>query len=102
MKAFGFLQIIRALLQLHVADGAAAGFGQVRSGTNPPRQVAQFCVPAHDDDPHAHRLYCCNEDSWSGPAGAAAFACSMQGIGRPRIGKDNLQPDLPLLHPNAH
>ena len=56
-----------------LALGAAAGFGQVRTGTDPPSQVTQFCVPAHGDDPDAHRLYCRNEDNWSGPAGAAAF-----------------------------
>jgi len=64
-----------------LALGAAAGFGHVRTGTDAAGQVTQFCVPAHDDNPDAHRLYCRNEDGWSGPTGAAAFACFMQGIG---------------------
>ena len=63
-----------------LALGAAAGFGPVRTGTDTASRVAQFCVPAHDDNPDAHRFYCRNEDGWSGPAGAAAFACFMQGI----------------------
>src|SRR5262245_51632390 len=77
-----------------LAVGAAAGFGQVRTGTDPPSQVTQFCVPGHGDDPDAHRLYCRNEANWSGPAGAAAFAYFMQG--RLRVGKESTQPDLQL------
>jgi hypothetical protein len=62
-----------------LALGAATGFGQVRSGTVPDSQVTQYCVPSHDN-PDPIRLYCGNEDGWSGPTGAAAFACFMQGI----------------------
>ena len=60
--------------------GAAGGLAQVHVDPDPARQVAQFCVPAHDDSPDANRLYCRNEDGWSGATGAAAFACFMQGI----------------------
>ena len=42
-------------------------------------QVTQYCAPAHENL-DAHRFYCGNEDSWSGPTGAAAFTCFMQGI----------------------
>jgi hypothetical protein len=77
-----------------LAVGAAAGFGHVDTGTDPTRQVTQFCVPAHDDDPNAHRLYCRNEDGWSGPAGGAAFACFMQ-----EIGQRTLPPSIDSLRP---
>jgi hypothetical protein len=60
--------------------GAAAGLAQVHTEADTARHVAQFCVPAHDDNPDANRLYCRNEDGWSGPTGAAAFTCFMQGI----------------------
>jgi hypothetical protein len=62
-----------------LALGAATGFGQVRTETVADNQVAQFCVPPHEN-PDAHRFYCREEDGWSGPNGAAAFACVMQGI----------------------
>jgi hypothetical protein len=62
-----------------LALGAATGFGQVRTETVAASQVAQFCVPPQEN-PDAHRFYCRNEDGWSGPNGAAAFACVMQGI----------------------
>jgi hypothetical protein len=63
-----------------LALGAAAGLARVGSGADPASQVAQFCVPAHDDNTDVNRLYCGNEDGWSGPTGAAAFTCFMQGI----------------------
>lgn len=60
-----------------LALSAAAGFGQVRTETGPANQVTQFCVPAHDDNPDAHRLYCRNEDGWSGPAVALSIRLSV-------------------------
>ena len=62
-----------------LALGTAFGFGQVRTGTVAAGQVTQFCVPPHEH-PDAHRFYCGSEDGWSGPTGAAAFACFMQAI----------------------
>jgi hypothetical protein len=64
-----------------LALGAATGFGQVRTETDAASQVTQYCVPTHDN-PDSHRFYCDKEDGWSGPTGAAAFACFMQGIGQ--------------------
>jgi hypothetical protein len=71
---------IGAALGAMLALGAAAGLAQVGSGADTVSQVAQFCVPAHDNSADVNRLYCRNEDGWSGPTGAAAFACFMQGI----------------------
>jgi hypothetical protein len=62
-----------------LAVGTAAGVGQVRTESPAQNQVAQFCVPSLDN-PDAHRIYCRNEDGWSGPTGAAAFACAIQGM----------------------
>jgi hypothetical protein len=64
--------------------GAVTGFGQilteqVRTETVAASQVTQYCAPAHENL-DAHRFYCGNEDGWSGPTGAAAFACFMHGI----------------------
>ena len=64
-----------------LALGAATGFGQVRTETDAASQVTQYCVPTHDN-PDSHRFYCDKEDGWSGPTGAAAFACFMEGIGQ--------------------
>jgi hypothetical protein len=69
-----------AALAAIVALGAAAGVAQVGTEANAATQTAQFCVPARDDNADANRLYCRNEDGWSGPTGAAAFACFTQGI----------------------
>jgi hypothetical protein len=69
-----------AALSAMLTLGAAAGLAQIGSGARAANQVAQFCVPAHDDNTDVNRLYCRNEDGWSGPTGAAAFACFMQGI----------------------
>jgi hypothetical protein len=64
--------------------GAVTGFGHVlteqgRTETVAASQMTQYCAPAHENL-DAPRLYCGNEDGWSGPTGAAAFACFMQGI----------------------
>jgi hypothetical protein len=77
-----------------LALGAATGFGQVRTETVAASQVAQFCVPPQEN-PDAHRFYCRNEDGWSGPNGAAAFACVMQGIEEKRA----LSPAIDSLRP---
>ena len=62
-----------------LALAAATGFGQIQTGTRAASQVTQYCVPSHDN-PDAYRLYCGKEDGWSGPTGAVAFVCFMQGI----------------------
>jgi hypothetical protein len=80
MRASTLKYAAGAALGAVVALGAAAGVAQVGTGADTTTPVAQFCVPAHDDDTDINRLYCRNGDGWSGPTGAAAFTCFMQGI----------------------
>ena len=53
---------IGAALSGALALGAAAGSGHVHPGVDAASHVAQFCVPAHDDDVDAHRFYCVKSD----------------------------------------
>jgi hypothetical protein len=77
-----------------LAFGTAAALAQIRTAMQPASQVAQFCVPGHDDNTDVNRLYCRNEDGWSGATGAAAFVCFMQGIEQrtPPLAAESLRP----------
>ena len=53
---------IGAALSGVLALRAVAGSGHVHPGVDAASHVTQFCFPAHDDDPDAHRFYCVNEN----------------------------------------
>ena len=53
---------IGAALSGALALCAAASSGHVQAGVDVANRVAQFCVPAHDDDIDAHRFYCVKSD----------------------------------------